>query len=85
MKINAVFVFYTLSISLTQKSKKKYNTNCIKLFTALVKYALNRDTKINPFIPKTDHNLNSPHKINAPTNMVSIRIRENLNWRIIFH
>ena len=38
---------------------------------------------MNPFTPKTDHNLNSPHKINTPTNMVSIGIRENLNWMII--
>ena len=36
---------------------------------------------MNPFTPKTDHNLNSPHGINAPTNMVLIRIKENLNWR----
>ena len=39
---------------------------------------------MNPFTPKTDHNLNSPHKTNKPTNMVSIRITENINWRIIF-
>ena len=39
---------------------------------------------MNPFTPKTDHNLNSSHKINTPTNMVSIRIRENLNWRTVF-
>ena len=38
---------------------------------------------MNPFTPKTDHNLNSPHEINTPTDMVSITIRENLNWRII--
>ena len=38
MKINAVLVFYTLNISLTQRSKKnKYNTNCIKLSEALSK------------------------------------------------
>ena len=39
---------------------------------------------MNPFTLKTDHNLSSPHEINTPTNIVSIRIRENLNWRIIF-
>ena len=39
---------------------------------------------MNPFTLKTDHNLSSPHEINTPTNMVSIRIIENLNWRIIF-
>ena len=39
---------------------------------------------MNPFTPKIDHNLNSPHKINTPTKMVSIRTRENLNWTIIF-
>ena len=39
---------------------------------------------MNPFTPKTDHNLNSPHKINTPIKMVSIRTRENLNWTIIF-
>ena len=39
---------------------------------------------MNPFTPKTDRNLNSPHKPNTRTNMVSIRITENLNWRIIF-
>ena len=50
----------------------------------LEKYALNRDTKINPFTPKTDHSLNSPRKIKRPTNIESIRITENLNWRIIF-
>ena len=37
---------------------------------------------MNPFTPKIDHNLNSPHKIK--TKMVSIRTRENLNWTIIF-
>ena len=39
MKINAVFVFYTLCISLTQRSEKKnkYNRNGIKLFKALSK------------------------------------------------
>ena len=63
--MNAVFVFYTLYISLTQ-------------------YALNGDAKMNPFTPKTDHNLNSPHGFNTPTNMESITIRENPNWRIIF-
>ena len=31
---------------------------------------------MNPFTPKIDHNLNSPHKINTPTKMVSIRTRE---------
>ena len=33
---------------------------------------------MNPFTPKTDHNLNSPHHTNTPTNMVSIRITENM-------
>ena len=37
---------------------------------------------MNPFTSKTDYNLNSPHKINTPTKMVS-RIRENQNRRII--
>ena len=38
MKINAVFVFYTLYISLTQRIEKiKYKTNCIKLSKALSK------------------------------------------------
>ena len=37
---------------------------------------------MDPFTSKTDYNLNSPHKINTPTKMVS-RIRENQNWRII--
>ena len=86
MSINAVFVFYTLYISLTQRSKKnKHNRNCIKSFKALKKYTLKGDTKMNPFTPKTDHYLNSPHSINTPTNMVSITIRENPNWRIIFY
>ena len=31
---------------------------------------------MNPITPKTDHNLNSPHSINTPTNMVSKRILE---------
>ena len=38
---------------------------------------------MNPFTPKTHHNLNSPHSINTPTDMMSITIRENLNRRII--
>ena len=43
MKINAVFVFYTLYISLTQRSKKnKYNRNCIKLSEALSKIRAKR-------------------------------------------
>ena len=37
---------------------------------------------MDPLTSKTDYNLNSPHKINTPTKMVS-RIRENQNWRII--
>ena len=40
---------------------------------------------MNPFTPKTDHNLNSPHGINRPTNIESITIQENPNWRIIFY
>ena len=36
---------------------------------------------MNPFTSKTDYSLNSPHKINTPTKMVS-RIRENQNSRI---
>ena len=39
---------------------------------------------MNPFTLKTDHNLSPPHEINTPTTMVSIRIIENINWRIIF-
>ena len=39
---------------------------------------------MNPFTPKTDYDLNSPHSINTPKNMVSVRIREHLSWRIIF-
>ena len=37
---------------------------------------------MDPLTSKTDYNLNSPHKINTPTKMVS-RIKENQNWRII--
>ena len=77
MKINAVFVFYTLYISLTQRSKKnKYNRNCIKLSEALSKIRAKRRHCNEPNYSKTDHNLNSPHSINTPTNMVSKRILE---------
>ena len=31
---------------------------------------------MNPITPKTDHNLNSPHSINTPTNMMPKRILE---------
>ena len=37
---------------------------------------------MDPFTSKTDYSLNSPHKINTPTKMVS-RIKENQNWRKI--
>ena len=85
MKINVIFVFYTHFIYLTQRDKRisiiEAASNCSR---HEVKYA-NRDTTMKPFTPKTDHNLNSSHKINTPTNMVSIRIRENLNWRTVFY
>ena len=87
MSINAVFVFYTLYISLTQRSKKKISTieTAITCSRHLVKYTLKGDTKMNPFTPKTDHYFNSPHSINTPTNMMSITIKENPNWKIIFY
>lgn len=34
--------------------------------------------------PKTDRNLNSPRSVTTLTNIVSIKIKEILNWRIIF-
>ena len=38
MKINVVFLFYTLFISLAQRSEtNKYDRNCTKLFKALSK------------------------------------------------
>ena len=85
MKINAAFEFNILYISLTQRRKKISTIETALNFPRLkVKYALNGDIRMNPFTPKTDRNLNSPHKPNTRTNMVSIRITENLNWRIIF-
>ena len=86
MSINAVFVFYTLYISLTQRSKKISTIEtAFNRSRHSVKYTLNGDTKMNPFTPKTDHYFNYLHSINTPTNMVSITIRENPNWRIIFY
>ena len=38
---------------------------------------------MNSFTPKTDDNLNFPHKINTPTKMASKLEKTNLNWKII--
>ena len=87
MSINAVFVFFTLYISLIHKEVKKISTieTALTCSRHLVKYKLKGDPKMNPFTPKTDHYFNSPHSINTPTNMMSITIKENPNWKIIFY
>ena len=74
MSINAVFVFFTLYISLTQRNKKISTIEtALTCSRHLVKYTLKGDTKMNPFAPKTDHYLNSPHSIKYTTIKWSIR------------
>ena len=75
MSINAVFVFYKLSIFLLHKEVKKTSTieTALTCSRHLVKYTLKGDTKMNPFTPKTDHYLNSPHSIKYTTIKWSIR------------
>ena len=60
------FLYFIHCIFLLHKEiKKKYNGSCIKLFKALSK--IRRDTKMNSFTPKTDHNLNSSHSLHQQT------------------
>ena len=54
MSINAVFVFYKLSIFLLHKEVKKISTieTALTCSRHLVKYTLKGDTKMNPFTPR---------------------------------